>query len=115
MRKIIVVISILIILFLLKWIIAIGTVNIGKPYHFQTRTGDFEFVAVPSKGRDTDAMKRRIARYEAEHNTQITVYRTFKKNYLKFWEWDQYRNNPLYRYGYMKRTTDENRRFSNQN
>jgi len=82
--------------------------TIGKPYHFQTQTGNFEFTAVPSKGRDVEMMERRILQYEAENNIQITVYRTFKKNYLKFWRWGEYRSSPLYRYEYIRRTMDTN-------
>jgi hypothetical protein len=83
--------------------INIFTEGIGKRYHFQTESGDFEFTAIPSKGRDTKMMMRQYENHIKEKGTETEeIYRTFRGNPLKFWNWYTYSTNELYQFDYKK-------------
>src|SRR6187551_2168991 len=80
------------------------TEGIFPSYTFQTESEEFEFWAIPSKGRDIKMMERQFSSFK-ENNTEyskLTIYRTFKRNPLKFWNWFNYLSNELYDYPYKE-------------
>ncbi|MEM1320173.1 MAG: hypothetical protein AAGG75_07950 [Bacteroidota bacterium] len=77
--------------------------GVGQQYHFQSESGDFHFVLYPIKGRDLGMMKRQYESYvKNEGKEREEIYRTFRMNPLKFWNWYQYATDDLYRYKYKK-------------
>ena len=71
-----------------------------RPYEFETSNSEFVFTTVPAKERDTDLMERHFQDY-LKNNPQTTdtvIYRTFKRNPLKFWNWRFYLTSDLYKY-----------------
>lgn len=83
--------------------INVYTEGIGKQYHFESESGDFECNVIPSKSRDVDLMIRQYENHLQQAGTQKeTLYRTFKPNPLKIWNWYRYLNNPLYQYEYKR-------------
>jgi hypothetical protein len=84
--------------------INIFTEGLFKWYTFQTENGEFAFSAMPSKGRDTEVMERQFSSFK-ENNPKysgLIIYRTFRRNPLKFWNWYDYISNPLYRYPFKE-------------
>lgn len=78
---------------------------IGKTYHFETESGDFQFTAMPSKGRDTKMMRRQYENHLKKEGTQREeICRTFRGNPFKFWNWYKYATMELYQYKYKKRS-----------
>lgn len=77
--------------------------SIGKSYHFQSADGAFEYVVIPSKGRDIALMERMKKEYEQQHEHSIVLYRTFQKQAYKFWCWGEYWWSPLWEYEYLEK------------
>lgn len=73
-----------------------------KVYHFQTKDGNFEFILIPSKGRDEKMMTNAFIKWrtESQEHSNKKLYRTFKKNYFKIWKWYEYTKH-IYYYEYL--------------
>ena len=72
-------------------------------YQFSSSNNEFQFLVIPSKGRGESKL---IEEFEKWKNESIdrqdqSLHRKFRKNYLKFWNWKEYRK-PLYNYPYME-------------
>ena len=75
------------------------TEGLFKSYHFQSESGDFQFTAIPSKGRDTKMMIRQYENHLKKEGTEREeIYRTFRANPLIFWNWYKYVTSELYQY-----------------
>jgi hypothetical protein len=62
--------------------------SIGVPQYYQSKSGEFEFRAVPSKGRDVNFMERQFRSYlKKEDKSEEQIYRIKKIKIHKFWEW----------------------------
>lgn len=73
-----------------------------RSYNFTSSNGTFNESIYPSKGEDEDYL---LLKFETWKNSNISyknqkMYRTFKKNYLKFWKWKEY-NLYVYKYPYI--------------
>jgi len=80
-----------------------------KWYYFTTKNGEFYFDLYEAKGRDFAMMDRWWINYkETKQSTDTIIYRTFKINPLKFWEWRQYLFSKKYRYPYINPDEIEN-------
>ena len=75
-----------------------------KSYLFQTEKAEFEFWTMPSKGRDIEMMEGHFASFKDAHqeHSNLKLYRTFKRNPLKFWNWYTYLTNERYDYEYQE-------------
>jgi len=75
-----------------------------KSYLFQTEKAEFQFMTMPSKGRNIEMMERQFSNFKEKHPeySNLQLYRTFKRNPLKFWNWYDYLTNDRYYYGYQK-------------
>lgn len=82
--------------------------GIFKQYKFETLDGKHQFITMPSKGTDIKTMERRFAHFCEEHleyeNTQL--YRTFRRNPLKYWRWYEFFTHPRYQYKFKKHSKD---------
>jgi len=60
---------------------------------------------MPSKGRDTKMMEGRFADFKETHPeySNLKLFRTFKRNPLKFWNWYSYLMDNMYKYEYHKK------------
>ena len=101
-----------ILLFILFIIIVsnfIPHVAIGERFLFTTGNQEFVGECMPSKGRTVELMEAGF-RYEKKHNPEfknLVLYRTFKKEFWKFWNWRRYLTNPLYKYPYLDISSKE--------
>jgi len=77
-----------------------------QSYHYQSVNAEFEFVAIPAKGRDTKVMEAQFADFLSYHSTieDKQLYRTFRKDFWKFWNWYAYLFRNVYQYPYIERT-----------
>lgn len=80
------------------------TEGIMKSYLFQTEKAEFEFWTMPSKGRDIEMMEGFFTSFKDAHPeySDLKLYRTFKRNPLKFWNWYVYLTNERYAYEYQE-------------
>ena len=69
-------------------------------YLFQTENAELSFNLNFDKGRTNEAMQRQLKSYNRQHETQLKIYRTFKKDYRKVWRWWAYFSNPIWQYDY---------------
>lgn len=78
--------------------------GIGSSYNFKTEHNEFQFSVIESKGRDVDMMERNFTIFKTnnEMTKDTLLYRTFKRNPLKFWNWYEYIVDEKYKYPYMK-------------
>jgi|SRR4030095_5991937 hypothetical protein len=77
-------------------------------YYYTTKNGEFYFDQFDAKARDFAMMDRWWQHYKiTKHPTDTVIYRTFKINPLKFWEWRQYFFSKKYRYPYINPTEIE--------
>jgi len=69
-------------------------------YHYETESSEFVFTVIPEKGRDTEMMERQFQKFLKENpqSKDTIIYRTFKRNPLKFWNWSFYMTSELYKY-----------------
>ncbi len=67
--------------------INIFTDGLFKTYYYESESGNFQFTAMPSKGRGIDTMKRQYQKFLQENDDlkEEKIYRTFKINVFKFW------------------------------
>ncbi|MGZ5244221.1 MAG: hypothetical protein ACXWEY_12065 [Bacteroidia bacterium] len=85
-------------------IINIFTGDLMASYKYETQNEEFEFIAIPAKGRDIEMMKRQFAAFKTENPElkDLKIYRTFIRNPLRFWKWYEYLTNEKYNYDYKK-------------
>jgi len=69
----------------------------------QDKSGDFKFLAIPSKGRDYKMMENSLEKYKIENGIQeeVQIYRTTAKNYFKINMWDSYKFRREWQYPYL--------------
>ncbi|MCZ4694502.1 hypothetical protein DWB61_05555 [Ancylomarina euxinus] len=82
--------------------------GISNRYKFETFDGKHQFLTMPSKGTDIKTMERRFASF-CEKNPQYEntqLYRTFRRNPLKYWRWYEFVSHPRYKYTYKKPSKD---------
>lgn len=79
-------------------------------YEFESKSGDFKYIAIPAKGQDVELMERHYDMYLKKNldKKREKIYRTFRANPLKFWKWYFYLNSDLYNYPYKKTNTNTN-------
>jgi hypothetical protein len=79
------------------------TVEIGRVYTFQTKLNEFTFEAIPSKGMGLPIMEKRFNSFLSENpmTSDTILYRTFKRDWSKFWKWRAYLNDEKYKYKYL--------------
>jgi hypothetical protein len=80
-------------------------VNIGERIYFQTQNGNFEFEAIPSKGRDAEMMERLFTEFKRQHKLtgDSTIYRTTPINYFNVRKWCEYKVRSEWQYPYLKK------------
>jgi len=63
-----------------------------KNYHYTNADNSFRYTEFPGKGLDFEAGVTRWERFKdhTPDNPNRTLYRTFRINPLKFWEWWQF-------------------------
>lgn len=82
--------------------------GISKRYKFETFDGKHQFLTLPSKGTDIKTMEERFDMF-CDKNTQYKkteLYRTFRRNPLKYWRWYEFLTHPRYKYEYKKPSKD---------
>ncbi|WP_297336602.1 hypothetical protein [Algoriphagus sp.] len=84
------------------------TEGIGTHDLYQTPNAEFQFTSIPSKGRGINMMKEQFSNFKKEnpHYSDLTLYRTCKRNPLKFWNWHNYLTHKKYEFPYLKETLD---------
>jgi hypothetical protein len=72
-------------------------------YHFQTENKEFEYVLISNKHKDETVLEK-FNRFKAKNPEMdhLILYRTFEKNYLKFWNWRTYWERKIYKYPYLE-------------
>ncbi len=88
----------------------IPKVEIGKAYIFQSSDGDFKYYKIESKSGSIPDLEKRFKQYLGNRNLNRKgdilkdkkIYRTFKKEFYKFWRWREYLIRPRYKYPYRK-------------
>lgn len=75
-----------------------------QSYLYQTENAEFEFLALPAKGRDIETMERQFLRFKESNPkySSLKIHRTFKRNLFEFWNWYFYMNSELYDFPYQK-------------
>lgn len=82
--------------------------GVGTSYTFRAQNSrDFEFVCIPSKGRDLAMMEAVKRSYEQKTGHKITLCRTFRKSPFKFWNWYSYLISPYYKFDYCAPDRDD--------
>jgi hypothetical protein len=73
-------------------------------YLYQTENAEFEFEAMPAKGRDLEMMKGQFSNFKESkpEYSKLEIRRTFKRNLFEFWNWYTYLNSDLYDFPYQK-------------
>lgn len=73
-------------------------------YHYRNADSSFSYTEYPGKGLDFETGQTRWERFKKlnRQNPNKTLYRTFRINPLKFWEWWQFiAHNGRYRLPYI--------------
>ena len=101
MKKMIYGLTVVFIIILISNLVNIPTV--GKSYAYQTYNKEFSFRCVPSKGTGEEDMIRAFERFKTENpeHRDLIIYRTFRKNWLKFWNWKAYLFSKLWKYPFL--------------
>ena len=83
--------------------------GIGTSYLYQTQNAEFQFTTMPSKGRTIEMMEGQFSSFKDEnpHYSDLVLYRTFKRDPLKFWNWYGYLANEKYDYPYLKQNSEK--------
>ena len=81
------------------------TEGIFRSYNYQTENAEFVFTILPAKGRDIKMMERQFSHFKETHpkHKELKLFRTFKRNYMKFWNWHTYMTNEMYQYEYHEK------------
>lgn len=69
-------------------------------YEFRTQNKEFTFILISEKGKNIEMMDRhfKIFKNENPQTKDTIIYRTFKKETLKFWNWYSYLTEERYQY-----------------
>lgn len=70
------------------------------PFKFETKNAEFKITAYPNKGTGVEYMEYHFQKFLKENpDTNDTIlYRTFKRNPLKFWNYRFYMTSEMYNY-----------------
>ena len=70
------------------------------PFEFETKNAEFKITAYPNKGTGAEYMDYHFQKFLMENpETNDTIlYRTFKRNPLKFWNYRFYMTSEMYNY-----------------
>ena len=74
-----------------------------ETYLYQTENAEFEFTTMPAKGRCIEMMKRQFSHFKETHPEyqDLKLFRTFKRNPLKFWNYYSYLTSEMFQYDYQ--------------
>lgn len=74
--------------------------GIMNSYEFRTMNNEFSFIVIKEKGRDLPMMNNQFNSFLKENlETKDTIlFRNFKKEPLKFWNWNSYFTDEKYKY-----------------
>ncbi|WP_223032752.1 hypothetical protein [Hanstruepera marina] len=108
----IIILAVLLLSNLFSGYINLFTDGLFKTNHYQTESTEFEFTTMPSKGRDIEMMKRNFAHFKDQHPEykDLQLFRTFKRNPIKFWNWYAYLSDDIYRYEYIDNTVSNSKK-----
>lgn len=72
-------------------------------YHFETKNSEFQYTLVDNKNK-VESMENNFQIFLKNNpkTNDTVVYRTFKRNPLKFWNWRFYMTSDLYDYELKK-------------
>ena len=95
----------IILLFLTVFAIATVFLSLGSKvgihvYDYSSSTSGFTYRCYPEKGRRLENMLKEKSNYDEENNSNSQICRNFRKDYLKFWLWQEYLHNPYYQFPY---------------
>lgn len=78
--------------------------GIMNSYEYRTSNNEFSFVVIEEKGRDIPMMTNQFNSFLKDnlHTNDTIVFRTFKKESLKFWNWHSYFTDEKYKYPLLK-------------
>ena len=98
----IVIIAILLISNFFSGFINVFTEGLFRTYLYQTENAEFEFTTMPAKGRDIGMMERQFFHFKETNPEykELELFRAFKRNPLKFWNWSSYLTHKMYKYEY---------------
>lgn len=84
----------------------IPKIEIGKQYVFQNSNGDFKYYIIESKSGNVKDLELKFIMYSGNRKDNSfpddKIYRTFKKEFYKFWRWREYLFLPRYKYPYKE-------------
>lgn len=88
------------------------TEGLFATYLYQTENAEFEFTTMPSKGRDVAMLERQFSHFKKENPeyNELQLFRTFKRNPLKFWNWYYYLTGDMFQYEYMNEVESKSRK-----
>jgi len=104
-KKMIIISSILVIIVLLSNYTILKSYIGGLPvYNYETKNKEFQNIEVPWKGLKFNQIKSNFEVFKKNNpDTKDTVlYRNFKINPLKFWNWHDYLVHERYKLAYKK-------------
>ena len=85
-------------------VIRLYTEGLNTTYYFETKSGDFQYLTRPGKGNGLDALELKYQTYVKKKGIKKEkLYRTFRMNLFKFWNWYYYTQSDLYKYEYKKK------------
>jgi hypothetical protein len=89
--------------------INVFAVGLFPTFHYQTENAEFEFTAMPSKGRDIEMMERHFQTFKNSipNGEQQQLFRTFKRNPFMFWNWYSYMTSDIYDYDYQRASSSD--------
>lgn len=78
--------------------------GISKRYHFETYDGIHKFTTMPGKGLNVQSMEYGFVNFCKENPEYLNtkLYRTFRRNPLKYWRWYEFVTHPRYKYKYKQ-------------
>lgn len=78
--------------------------GIMNSYEYRTINNEFSFIVIEEKGRDIPMMKNQFNSFLIEnlYTKDTILFRTFKKEPLKFWNWNSYFTDKKYKYPLLK-------------
>ncbi|MHA7056061.1 hypothetical protein ACWGOQ_0002505 [Aquimarina sp. M1] len=110
-KRIVLILSIIMVSNYCSSFINVLTEGLFKTYYYESESGRFQFTAMPSKGRDTNVMKRQYDKFIEKNNIKKEkIYRTFKMDFFKFWNWYNYLTSDPYKFPYRKRIIPKEKR-----
>jgi len=81
------------------------TQGLFTTYVYQTQNAEFEYTTLPDKGRGIEMMEGNFLSFKKDHPEykEHKLFRTFKRNPLKFWNWYSYLTSEMYKYEYRNK------------